>query len=82
MTKEDFKKLAEKHLFILEGHTVNKEGIKEMQIFGFDTLYEQLPIHNVRKSVTVKDLKCPKCKKHNLMKYIDRKECTSCGYDY
>ncbi len=47
MTVEDFKKLAEKHLFVLEELTINKEGVKEMQIFGFDALYEQLPIHNI-----------------------------------
>ena len=41
---------------------------------------KQLTIPVVSKSVTAKDLKCPKCKKHALMKYIDGKECTSCGY--
>lgn len=47
MTVEDFKKLAEKHLFVLEELTINKEGVKEMQIFGFDALYEQLRQHFV-----------------------------------
>jgi ribosomal protein S27AE len=42
--------------------------------------FENLFICGVSKSVAAKDLKCPKCKKHDLMKYIDRKECTSCGY--
>ena len=41
---------------------------------------ELFSIPVVSKSVTAKDLKCPKCKKHALMKYIDGKECTSCGY--
>lgn len=47
MTKEDFKKLAEKHLFILEGYTLDQEGNKEMQIYGFDALFEQLLIQRV-----------------------------------
>lgn len=59
MTVEDFKKLAEKHLFVLEGLTINKEGSKEMQIFGFDALYEQLRQHNVvGQSEQLADHKC------------------------
>ena len=41
---------------------------------------KQCDIHVASKSVTAKDLKCPSCKKHCLMTYIDGKECTSCGY--
>lgn len=53
MTKEKFKELAEKHLFILEGYTMDEEGNKEMQIFGFDKLYEALNMHGVRSSKRV-----------------------------
>lgn len=34
------------------------------------------------KSVKVSDMKCPKCKKHNLMKFINITECTSDSCDY
>lgn len=39
-----------------------------------------LTIPDVSTTVTAKTLKCPKCKGHCLMTYIDGKECTSCGY--
>jgi hypothetical protein len=47
MTKEEFKRLAEEHLFILEGYSFDKKGNKEMQIFGFDKLYKALNMHVV-----------------------------------
>ena len=54
MTKEEFKELAEKHLFILEGYTMDEEGNKEMQIFGFDKLYEALNMRIVSREFKVK----------------------------
>ena len=68
-----------------EIHNINPElSLKRQteynQNFANKALNEQCDIHVVSKSVTAKDLKCPSCKKHCLMTYIDGKECTSCGY--
>lgn len=47
MKYKKFKKLAEKHLFILEGYTYDKNGNKEKQIYGLEELYKQLTLTNV-----------------------------------
>ena len=51
-----------------------------VELIKIETEIKQLLIQRVSKSFTAKDLKCPSCKKHCLMTYIDGKECTSCGY--
>ena len=64
---------------------IEVEGIKQTVLVSenvskYIRQLEQLILPVVSKSVTVKDLKCPSCKKHCLITYIDGKECTSCGY--
>ena len=56
------------------------KGDAECRRYLKEHLAKQCDIHVVSKSVTAKDLKCPSCKKHCLITYIDGKECTSCGY--
>ena len=51
MTKEDFTRLAEKHLFILEGSTLDKEGNKILQICGVDELFNQLFIKDFSQQI-------------------------------
>lgn len=59
---------------------IDRDAFAQIMQFAEAYRLEQLRIGGVSKSVTAKDLKCPKCKQHALMKYIDGKECTSCGY--
>jgi 3-dehydroquinate dehydratase len=47
MKYKKFKKLAKKHLFVLEGCTYDKKGNKEKQIYGLDELYKQLTLNIV-----------------------------------
>jgi hypothetical protein len=56
------------------------EALNKVCVLAYNNKPKQCDIHIVSKFVTAKDLKCPSCKKHALMQYIDGKECTSCGY--
>ena len=51
-------------------------------ICGAEALFKLLRLGGVSKSVTAKDLKCQKCKKHGVMKYVNKSECTYCGNVY
>ncbi len=53
MTKEDFTKLAEKHLFALEGYEFDKDGNTKLKVFGIEKLYEALTIPVVSGSFSI-----------------------------
>ena len=36
--------------------------------------------YSLPKHFTIKDIKCPKCKAHCFVTYVNGKECSSCGY--
>jgi hypothetical protein len=55
MKYKKFKKLAKKHLFVLEGCTYDKKGNKEKQIYGLDELYKQLNLTDVGCSLCIDD---------------------------
>lgn len=76
--RDDYKMMFED--FGEDDETVKKYFVAINEIRDWLEKKLALTIPVVSKSVTAKDLKCPKCKQHALMKYIDRKECTSCGY--
>ena len=73
MKYKKFKKLAEKHLFILEGYTYDKNGNKEKQIYGLEELYKQLTLTDVGKSFYCENIDNPL--------ELCEKQCTICLHE-
>ena len=75
MTKEEFKKTAKEHLFVLESHKLDKNGNTKIEIYGFKKLYKALNMHVVVVAKPEKkDWMTPeKRKEYELLK--------KCGFD-
>ncbi len=59
---------------IIEQKDVKGLRTKIKTVFGSNGIYTVLA-----NPLTLKDLKCQKCKKHGVMKYVNKSECTYCG---
>ncbi len=42
INKEEFEKLADKHLVALQSHSYNREGNKPIKIYGIEELYKAI----------------------------------------
>jgi len=60
MKYKEFKKLAEKHLTILEGYEVDKKGNTKKQIYGLEKLHKAITVTHCCKSDS-ELLKCGDC---------------------
>lgn len=72
--QEFFNFMSNEHKLILT--------IEEMDevLFVAEKLIEKLNDVDKSETKTDKVLKCPKCKNHTLINYINAKQCSLCGY--
>ena len=73
MKYKEFKKLAEKHLTILEGYEVDKKGNTKKQIYGLEKLHKAITVTHSCKSDSEQFI-CP----NGCVQNVDLGSCYAC----
>jgi tRNA(Ile2) C34 agmatinyltransferase TiaS len=81
MKEQEFKKLVEKTLHVLEGYAIDKNGNKKMHIVGIEKLYKQLTLSGVSQRSELLAC-CPICSKEMTSQLVKHHHCKKCKEHY